>query len=237
MNYKCPKCGEEINETVSACPKCGVPFNWKTPAPVPKQKKKKKHRFLKFLMWLFLIAAALALLWFAVGNMITLHFHSEKVVSAINGGSLDLPGLKSNTSEMPNYVKQMLGKSDENDNGPVVEAVLPYLHVQRDKIHGFFGASEVDYIIYAPDLESWLLDMDTSTIYSSEQLLSELLAYIPNAPLKARRVSIKYYSEGLFDWRGNYKTPEFADAISGGINSAYNVYYEKMLQEIKEALQ
>ena len=67
----------------------------------------------------------------------------------------------------------------------------------------------------------------------SEQMLIE---QIPAAPQKAYYVTIRYEKDGLFDWKGDYETMEFADAISGGMNTAYNALYARMLKELEDLL-
>ncbi len=200
-----------------------------------KPKKKKKHGFLKFLLVLAIVIAVLALAWFALGNMLTLYIHSSDVVKTMNSGSLELHGLESDRDELPDYVKDMLGEEKKEEN-PVVEDNLPYISVRVAKINGFFGGKSVEYAISAPDVEKFFMEADMTKVSSSEELMKMLLAYIPTAPMKERTVTVTYTREGLFGWRGNYKTVAFADAISGGLNSAYNYFYGEMMKDFEEAL-
>ena len=190
------------------------------------------------LIVVFAIAAIAAFLVFAFGNYITLKFHTDKVLSTLNSGNLDLSQLQSDPYEdLPLYVIEMMGQSDEpSELGPVVSAMVPYLSFERTQIHGFFGGSQVEYRILSRDLSQWILSLDYSTVTSTEQLQQMLLEYIPEAPLKEYYVTVTYYKDGLFGWKGNYETPEFADAISGGLNTAFNGLYDKMIEEMEDVL-
>ncbi len=216
---------------------CVQPAPQQPAVPQKKAKKKKKHGFLKFLMWIAIIAAFLALLWFSFGNILTLYLHSEDVVATVNSGSLELPGLGSDRDELPDFVQEMLGQGEPSGN-PVIDANLPYLQIRRENIHGFFGDARVEYVITAPDVEGYLMELDMTTVTSSQQLLDMVLEYIPRAPFKEFHVTVQYHKDGFFsiDWRGNYMTPEFSDAVSGGLNSAYNRIYQQMMDELKEAM-
>lgn len=232
MKFICPRCGKKVKMGKPYCPRCGLPM------PPPPPNMKKKHTGLRILLAFAIILAILALLWFAVGNMVTLYVHSEDVVEQLNSGDLDLPGVRNTDfSVLPHYMQQTLGETAEaQSDGPIMEAVLPYLRVERETIHGFFTQSSVDYSISAPDLETWLLSTDLMQFSSQDELLGAMLDYIPSAPLRTVTVTVEYDRDGLFGWRGEYQTVEFADAVSGGLNTAYNVLYEQMLKELEEAL-
>lgn len=209
----------------------------------PKQKKPKKKRkmpgILKFLMVLIIIAGVLFGSWYAFGNMLTLYFHSQDVVDTLNSGSLELAGTQSAYDELPNYIKEMLGEEEPQDDfGPVTKAVLPYISVKRTKINGFLTNSTVTYEITAPDLENWLLNLEPGSFSDENELLALMTEYIETAPDRTVEVEVQYDHDGIFDfeWRGNYYTREFSDAICGGLNSAYNVIYEQAMDEIEEAL-
>jgi len=218
-----------------------------TPAPVytennkkgKKKKKKKLPWILRFIIANIIIAGVLFVLWFGFGNMLTLYYHSEGVLETLNSGSLELNGAQNAYDELPNYIKDMLDESKfGNEYGPITTSVLPYIKAERVKINGFFGASTVEYKITAPDLESWLLNLDPALITGEDALISMLQEYIKGAPVRSVTVKVKYNRKNLFsvDWHGNYYTREFADAVCGGFNSAYNVIYEKAMQEIYEAM-
>lgn len=205
-----------------------------------KQKQPKKHKLpgiVRFLLWLVGIAAVLLFLWFGFGNMVTLHLHSEDVVETLNAGSLDLPGMQSDYADLPQYVQDMLGEEvQQQQDGPIMQAILPHLKVERNKVNGFFGASSVEYTVTAPDIESWMLTLDPESVTTQEALQAALLEYIPYAPVRRTTVTVEYYRDGFFsvDWQGNYHTVAFADAISGGMNTAYNKLYEQALEELEE---
>lgn len=184
------------------------------------------------------IAALAAFLVFAFGNYITLKFHTDQVLRSLNSGNLDLSQFQSDPYEdLPPYVIEMMGQSGEpSELGPVVSAMVPYLSFERTQIHGFFGGTQVEYRIVSRDLSPWLLSLDYTTVTSTEQLQQMLLEHIPEAPLKEYDVTVTYYKDGLFGWKGNYEIPEFADAISGGLNTAFNGLYDKMIEEMEEVL-
>ena len=264
MSRFCSKCGAPAEEGARFCTKCAAPLNVQaikpdpvpaptptpipapTPAPAPeakgkKQKKSGKKRKLGWLWALISILAAagiIAFLIFAFGNYFTLKIHTAKVLDSLNSGNLDLSEFQSDPYEdLPLYVIEMMGEQkDPAEVGPVVSAMAPHLRFEITKIHGFFGGSEVEYRIISRDLGGWLLSLDYSQISSSEELQKMIIDYIPSAPLKEHTVTVKYYKDGLLGWKGNYETPEFADALSGGLNSAYNALYDKMIEELEEVL-
>ncbi len=203
-----------------------------------KKKKKKLPFIIRFFRAILIIGAVLFLLWFGFGNMVTLYLHSEEVVETLNSGSLELAGTENAYTELPNYVKDML--DDEylkNEQGPITKAVLPYIRAERISINGFFGMATVKYKITAPDIENWLLNLDPTLVTSENVLLSMMQQYIQNAPERSVEVSIEYDRKNIFsiDWRGNYYTREFADAVCGGFNSAYSTLFEQAMKEYMEA--
>lgn len=194
---------------------------------------------LKFLITIIIIAGVLFGGWYAFGNMITLYIHSEDVVATLNSGSLELAGTESAYDELPNYIKDMLGEDYvEEDFGPITKAVLPYISVKRTEINGFFDNSSVKYEITAPDLEKWLLNLDATAFADENEMLALMTEYIKTAPRRTAEVEIQYARDGFFaiEWRGNYYTHEFTDAVCGGLNSAYSVIYGQAMEEIEEAL-
>ncbi len=261
MSYNCPNCGVELNGQTSYCTNCGFYLAGyqqqlmqeqqqityvQAPQPIqqqnrkqPKQAKKRKiPGVVCFFLWVAGIAAFLLFLWFGFGNIITLNIHSQEVVETINSGSLDLPGMQSDYSKLPQYVKEMLGENEQELDQPIKQAILPYLKVECTKVNGLFGASSIEYIITAPDIGSWLLTPEVEEFTTEDEFLAAMLEYIPNAPSRQTTVTIEYYKDGFFsvDWRGNYYTVEFADAISGGMNTAYNELYKKAMAELEDLL-
>lgn len=266
MSRFCSKCGSPAEEGARFCTKCAAPLNVQaikpepapaptptptptpTPAPAPspeakgkKQKKSGKKRKLGWLWALISILAAagiIAFLIFAFGNYFTLKIHTAKVLDSLNSGNLDLSEFQSDPyKDLPLYVVEMMGeKNDPSELGPIVSAMAPYLRFEISEIHGFFGGSEVEYRIISRDIGGWLLALDYSAVTSSEELQRMILDYIPNAPLKEHYVTVRYYRDGIFGWKGNYEIPEFADALSGGLNSAYNALYDKMMEEMEDVL-
>ncbi|MBR5515425.1 MAG: zinc ribbon domain-containing protein [Clostridia bacterium] len=201
-----------------------------------KKGKKKKSGCLKFFVVLAVIALIIVGLWYSVGNYFTLMIHTNKVLEVFNSGSLDFSEFQNEPyEELPLYVREMMGEQpDPDEQGPIITAMNPYLHFERVKISGFFGKSDVVYKIVSRDIESWILSLDYSQITSTEQLQEMILDYIPTAPVKEYTVIIHYTKDGMFNWRGEYETPEFANAITGGLNSAYNELYIKMIEEMEE---
>lgn len=262
MNKFCTNCGAPLNENDKFCTKCGFriiseektpetkeqvteqktepaasqPIQTNTKAPKKEKKKRRKGKgFLIFLAVVAGIAALLFLLWFAFGNMLTLSSHSKGVVASINSGNLNLDGAYSDYSSLPPYVQNMMGEEKtDGKNGALMTEMLPYIKAEVQKINGFFGASSVEYSISAPDMESFILSQDLSAFSSEEDLLSAMLSYIPTAPHRIQTVKVEYYKSSALSkkWRGNYATSEFADAISGGMNSAYTKLYLEMLEEM-----
>lgn len=208
-------------------------------------KERKKGRGLLIAVIILIVSALIALgTWYAFGNQLTLHLHAKEVTQTINAGSLDIPGANSNDyDEFPDFVKEMLGQEEKKETaaetGPLLNAILPYVNAECTKIHGFFGGTTVEYTITAPDVESWLLGLDAENVESAEDLLEQMKDYLPGAPDRTRTVTIEYTRSGFFkaDWEGMYLIPEFTDAVSGGVNSAYSELYQKMLEQMKEAIQ
>ena len=169
--------------------------------------------------------------------MVTLYLHSEDVLEILNSGSLELPGTENVYAQQPEYIKEMLNDPEltKNEYGPVTQSVLPYISAERVAVNGLFGASSVVYEIKAPDLESWLVSLDPASITTSDDLLLQLEEYIKIAPVRTARATVRYYRPSIFsiEWQGNYNTREFADAVCGGFNSAYNVLYQRALEEME----
>lgn len=235
----------EVNDKIEVCE---APVDTQVQKPEPKSKKpkkakkpKKKMTFKRFLIKFgifLLVNGLLVLLWCAFINQITLTIHSNDVVETINSGSLEIAGLKNEAyEELPIYLQEAMDNPNEGANGPVIDAMLPYVEIKTANVKGFFFGTEVEYTITAPDLESWLLNLDATDINSSEDLLAAMEEYIETAPTKSRNVTIEYYPDGWFQWKGNYKTPEFLDAIGGGISSAYTVLYQEFLNDLEAMMQ
>ena len=194
---------------------------------------------MRFIIANVIIFGVLFGIWYGFGNMVTLYLHSEEVLETLNSGSLELAGTESAYDRLPNYIKKMMDDEYfEKDYGPVTTAVLPYIKAERAAIHGFFGSSAVSYTISAPDLESWLLSLDFNSVTDENQLMDMMREYLKNAPRRYATVRVEYARESIFsiEWRGNYYTREFADAVCGGFNSAYNVLYQQAMQELWEAM-
>ena len=213
--------------------------------PKKKNKKRKKSKligFLKFMLTLICIAAVLFLLWITLGKWLTLHFHSNEVVESLNAGSLDFPGShNSDYNELPDYAKEMLGENikKEQENGPLLNAVLPYLEVERVEINWFRSGASIEYCISAPDVEHWFMSLTKEDIAKGQEtLMKDLDNYLIIANRRKKNVTVEYTKSGLFsiDWQGNYETIEFADAISGGVNTAYNELYKQAIDEMEEML-
>lgn len=213
-----------------------------SPVPVSKKDKKKNKKknkkklpfIIRFFRAIIIIGAVLFVLWFGFGNMVTLYLHSEEVVETLNSGSLELAGTENAYTELPNYVKDMLDdKYLEDEQGPITKAVLPYIKAERISINGFFGMATVKYKITAPDIENWLLNLDPTLVTSEQALLSLMQTYIESAPQRSVEVDVQYDRKNIFsvDWRGNYYTREFADAVCGGFNSAYSTLLEQAMKE------
>lgn len=245
MKNKCPTCKSPIDPSARFCEVCGtdiVHAEEKTKvrkSKSPKQKREKSPRkTLNIVIALLCVLATVVLVWFAVGNYITLSIHTNDDLDILNSGSLKVPGAHySKYSELPDYVAQMLGKDDkDSEYGPLMSEVIPYIRVERNKINGLFGQSSVEYTVYAPDLESWLLNQNPSSGYTQNDFLKDLKEYIPSAQLRPQKVTIEYSRVGLFDWEGDYMSLEFSNAVSGGINTAYNKLYEQISDELEENL-
>lgn len=207
------------------------------PAP-PKKKAKKKHGCLIALIITLVVLALVALLIFSAGNYLSLRLHTDKVLDSLNSGNMDLSQFQVDPyKDLPLYVIEMMGEAAEPaEVGPVVSAMAPYMTFDRVRIIDFLGTGQVEYRILSRDLSGWILSLDYASVTSPEQLQQMLLDQIPQAPLKEYYVTITYYKDGLFGWKGNYETPEFADAISGGMNTAFNALYDKMMEEMEDLL-
>ncbi len=267
MSKFCTFCGTSCAEQDAFCHQCGASFDDHKETPsvaegarseAPEsddtvcsvmtdknghnKKSRKRFGFLKFLIILICVAAVGLLLWMTFGKWLTLRLHSDLVVETLNAGSLDFPGShKSDYDELPDYAKEMLGESlkKEQENGPLMNAVLPYLQVNRTKIHWLRSGASIDYVISAPDVEAWLLKLGKEDIAKGQDaVVAKLEQYLKTAERRENTVTIEYTKSGFFsaDWSGNYETVEFADAISGGVNAAYNTLYQEAMTEWEENL-
>ena len=207
-------------------------------AKLPKPKKKRSvKRFFKKLGIFVAILSFIGLLWFSIGNYITLTIHSNEVVETINLGSLDVCGIYNNAyKQLPTYVQNQI-KAPENKNGALIDLILPHIHIETSQINGFFGKSSIEYRVVSPNLEDWFMQLNAEDIVSQEHFLSVLEEHLATAPRAARKVTVNYSPDGLFQWKGNYNTPEFIDAITGGLNTAYSQMYKQIINELKEAMQ
>lgn len=188
---------------------------------------------------MLLITALLAVLACTAGSYLMLSYETDRVVDAMNSGEFVLSEFQRNVyKDMPHYVLEMMGKTEtDTENGPIVKAMAPYLTVERTKINGFLkGKSQVEFRILSRDLSAWILTLDYKAFSTPEELQQAILEYIPQAPVKEYYVTVTYYREGFFDWKGNFEIPEFADAISGGLNTAYNALYDRMIEEMEDIL-
>ena len=244
MGRFCQQCGMELEPKSRFCVGCGAPVEPEAPAGRQRKEKKQKEKNpgskKALVAWIVVLAVVglIVLAVFAFGNYITLAAHTNKVLASLNSGNLDLSEFQVDPyKDIPLYVVEMIGDTgDVSETGPIVEAMIPYLRFERTKIHGFFGGREVEYCITSRDLSAWILDLDYSTVSTTEELQQMLIEQIPAAPQKAYYVTIRYEKDGLFDWKGDYETMEFADAISGGMNTAYNALYARMLKELEDLL-
>lgn len=178
----------------------------------------------------------IVLFWLLFGNLITLRSCTNKDLEVFNSGSLEVPGTAYYTeSDMPEFVKEMLAE-DEQTEDDFMSIISQYLYFERTKIHGFLNGNTVEYTVYAPDMESWILNLNPQEEYTEEELFEEMVRYIPDAPIREQTITVEYLRKGLFKWEGNYETREFADAVSGGINSAYNKIYNAAMEELEETL-
>ena len=258
MSRFCIQCGTPVADEAKFCSQCGAslptpaapkpapaPAPMQPPQPVPvntakppKKKAKKKKGCLVALIITLVVLALVAFLVFAAGNYLSLRLHTNKVLDSLNSGNMDLSQFQVDPyKDLPLYVIEMMGEAAEPaEVGPVVSAMAPHLTFDRIRILDFLGTGQVEYRILSRDLSGWILSLDYASITSPEQLQQMLLDYIPKAPLKEYFVTVTYYNDGLFRWKGNYETPEFANAISGGLNTAFNALYEKMMEEMEDVL-
>ena len=258
MSRFCTQCGANVAYEARFCGQCGaslpapapvqpprpvVPVQPPRPVPVnvsapPKKEAKKKRGCLVALIITLVVLALVAFLVFAAGNYLSLRLHTNKVMDSLNSGNMDLSQFQVDPyKDLPLYVIEMMGEAAEPaEVGPVVSAMAPYLSFDRVRIIQFLGTGQVEYRILSRDLSGWILSLDYASVTTPEHLQQMLLDYIPEAPLKEYYVTVTYYKEGLFGWKGNYETPAFADAISGGMNTAFNALYDKMMEEMEDLL-
>lgn len=246
MKNKCPTCKSPIDPNARFCEICGTDIvqtdetiKSKRKAKEPKpQREKSPRKPLNIIVSVVCILVTLALVWFAVGNQITLTAHTNKDLEILNSGSLDVPGAHYNKyADLPDYVVEMLGEDSDNAGyGPLMSEIIPHIKVERNKVNGWFGQKSVEYTISAPDMETWLLNIDQNKEYTEDTLLEDMLEYIPNASERTQVVTISYANDGFFGWQGNYMALDFANAVSGGINTAYNKLYEEISDELEAAL-
>ncbi len=217
--------------------KAGSKGGKKSNKKLNKKKKTPKER-LKACIVPTIIIGITAFLVFAFGNNITLRSRSDKDMEVFNTGSLEVPGSTYNKySQLPTYAIKMLGGDpDEPQYGELMSLIIPHIKVERNSINGFFGGKTVEYTVYAPDMETWLLNLNPPEGYTQDDMLKDIAEYIPDAPLRSQVVTIEYSHDGLFDWQGNYMEPEFTNAISGGISTAYQELYAEIYVQLQEEL-
>lgn len=231
MKIRCLNCKRKVKLGKKIFPHCKTAINY------PKPVKRRTTWFIKFFLVLAAAIAAVIFALWAVGNTVILNFKAPSDARSINGGDISFMNTESEAySKLPNYVKEMLPEKKQEDNGPVLDAILPYVGAEVEKIDGYFGKAEVTFLVCAPDVGNWLRGIDIASVGSSEALLSMMCDAVPTMPLRFDSVTVKYNRKGIFDLEGNFKTAEFANALYGGFNEAYNEIYEQVINDIKEAL-
>jgi len=233
----CPRCGCSEYIPGYYCTRCGYYQNPQQNGSSRKRKKKRSvGRFFAKLFAFFAVNAVLALLVYTVGNYVSLKSHSGEVVQSINAGSFYIDGADSRDfDKLPTYVQNRLQRPRQSN--PIVDIMLPYVNVECVKVNGLWGEKSVEYKISAPNTEIWLTGSDAGSARDQSEFFTKLERYSQNAPRTARNVTVVYYSDGLFRWQGNYNTPEFIDAMTGGMNSAYAKLYEEVLNELEGILE
>ncbi len=185
---------------------------------------------------LYIVTAVVAVIVIIVFGIIIagkggLSSRVEEDLEVFNSGSLDVPGISVvDSMNASDFVADIVRENTtvNNDDGKIISAVLPYIEFEVSDI----SDDTAEFVILSPDLGAWLKKLEIPDEYSSEMLYDDMVDYIPEAPKKHHYVTVEY-TKGSSGWEGNYMTSEFADALSGGLFSAYGELYEQFLQELE----
>lgn len=96
---------------------------------------------------------------------------------------------------------------------------------------------ELVYEVKAPDLSGVFSDLSNDAVGMTESDFEQYLSdYIQSADIITTSVSVSYTYDGK-DFSANYKTPEFINAITGGLLNAYQSLYQEMVNEYLQEME
>lgn len=230
----CPNCGAPIKKVDMFCGNCGE-------RNIKRQKKlrKKKHSFvfLLFILIIVLGAMAYAQIEFELLSSIIrwkeINAEAEKIVSYISK-DMDEEALNLIFAEngILEYMPESEGTLAQTDSKGIVGILLEEVELELDGINIFNRTAT--YTIIAMDMSSFVQDYASNGGESDiRQFFSD---YIRSDRMKAKaQVTVNYYiGEGVtFD----YYTPEFTDAIVGGLFSSYKQFYYTAVKSALEEVE
>lgn len=127
-------------------------------------------------------------------------------------------------------------ESELSNGDKLVQAILQYSDVKYS-ISVF--ENKVTYTINAPDIESFMKDLNPNELGTADDLFEQNMDYIKTTEnRKAREVEVTYQKQDgkwVPDY-SDYISKEFLDAFTGGMGSGYQYWYNQMLQELKKNL-
>ena len=128
-------------------------------------------------------------------------------------------------------------ESAENEtphsNG-VFTAIIERIVITPKHVEKCGTGYKVTYEIEAPDLSNFIEDSAQSgTFLNPTDFSAHMLAYIANAEVTKYEAGVEY-AEMNGSIIGNYQTPEFVNAITGGLLEEYRDGYQEFLEAVME---
>lgn len=128
-------------------------------------------------------------------------------------------------------------ESAENETPPsngVFTAIVEWMVITPTHAEKCSTGYKVTYEIEAPDLSNFIEDSAHSgTFLNSTDFSAHMLTYIADAEVTKYEASVEY-AEMNGSIVGNYQTPEFVNAITGGLLEEYRDGYQEFLEAVME---
>ncbi len=127
-------------------------------------------------------------------------------------------------------------KSELSDGDKLIQTILQSSNF--DYSISIFE-NRVTYTIEAPDMESFMKDLDPDELGNTDELFDKNVKYIKTTQNRKEREADVFYKKQDGKWipdYSDYVSKEFLDAFTGGMGSGYQYWYNQMLQELKKNL-
>lgn len=125
-------------------------------------------------------------------------------------------------------------KEDEDQNG-IMSLIIKKTEVSVKKIDT--KNSVIIYTVKSPDMSTIFTDLPENINSMSESdIKKHILDRVQNGEKTNTEIKIAYVEEDG-NYTINYQTPEFIDAITGGLLTAYKTAYQEMTNQILEGME